>query len=120
MAASLVCLANHLTSFFLQNLEFQNPGQKRDALRLLCLLLPRPNRDTLQEVLQFFSRVALHANDMMELRYRYERGAKQKTKLTERVWYYFLFSLQVPGKSISLLSQDFETLNFVERKRLNG
>ena len=37
----------------------------------------------------------------MELRYRYERGAKQKTKLTERVWYYFLFSLQVPGNKMS-------------------
>ena len=46
-------------------LEFQNPGQRRDALRLLCLLLPRINRDTLQELLQFLSRVALHSNDII-------------------------------------------------------
>ena len=45
--------------------EFQNPGQRRDTLRLLCLLLPTPNRDTLQELLQFLSRVALHSNDII-------------------------------------------------------
>ena len=40
-------------------------AQRRDALRLLCLLLPQPNRDTLLELLQFLSRVALHSDGII-------------------------------------------------------
>ncbi len=45
--------------------ELSNPGQRRDALRLLCLLLPQANRDTLQELLTFLSRVALHSDGII-------------------------------------------------------
>lgn len=45
--------------------ELNNPGQRRDALRLLCLLLPQANRDTLQELLKFLSRVALHSDGII-------------------------------------------------------
>jgi len=45
--------------------ELSNPGQRRDALRLLCLLLPQANRDTLQELLKFLSRVALHSDGII-------------------------------------------------------
>ena len=45
--------------------EITNPGQRRDALRFLCLLLPQANRDTLQELLQFLSRVALHSDGII-------------------------------------------------------
>ncbi|KAL5460443.1 hypothetical protein EMCRGX_G033893 [Ephydatia muelleri] len=50
---------------FLSTTKFDNPGRRRDALRLLCVLLPQPNRDTLQELLQFLSRVALHSYGMI-------------------------------------------------------
>lgn len=45
--------------------EAANNGQRRDMLRLLCLLLPQANRDTLQELLQFLSRVALHSDGII-------------------------------------------------------
>lgn len=45
--------------------ELQNPGHRRDALRLLCILLPQPNRDTLKELLQFLSRVSLFSYEMI-------------------------------------------------------
>lgn len=50
---------------FLSTTKFENPGRRRDALRLLCVLLPQPNRDTLKELLQFLSRVALHSYGMI-------------------------------------------------------
>ena len=46
-------------------IELSNSAQRRDALRLLCLLLPQPNRDTLQELLEFLSRVALHSDGII-------------------------------------------------------
>ena len=45
--------------------ELSSSAQRRDALRLLCLLLPQANRDTLQELLQFLSRVALHSDGII-------------------------------------------------------
>lgn len=45
--------------------ELSNTAQRRDALRLLCVLLPSANRDTLQDLLQFLSRVALHSNGII-------------------------------------------------------
>ena len=51
--------------FFLIGL--QSRGQQKEALQLLCLILPRPNRDTLQHLVQFLSRVALHSNDTILL-----------------------------------------------------
>lgn len=47
--------------------ELTNSGQRRDALRLTCLLLPQANRDTLQELLQFLSRVAMHSDGIILL-----------------------------------------------------
>ena len=47
--------------------ELHSRSQQKEALQLLCLLLPRPNRDTLQELVQFLSRVALHSNDTILL-----------------------------------------------------
>lgn len=51
--------------FFFLGLGLGSSAQRRDALRLLCLLLPPPNRDTLQELLQFLSRVALHSDGII-------------------------------------------------------
>ena len=45
--------------------ELSSSAQRRDALRLLCMLLPQANRDTLQELLQFLSRVALHSDGII-------------------------------------------------------
>lgn len=45
--------------------ELSTPANRRDALRLLCLLLPQANRDTLQELLRFLSRVALRSNGII-------------------------------------------------------
>ena len=47
--------------------ELQSRSQQKEALNLLCLLLPRPNRDTLRELVEFLSRVALHSNDTILL-----------------------------------------------------
>jgi hypothetical protein len=45
--------------------RLSSSAQRRDALRLFCLLLPQANRDTLQELLQFLSRVALHSDGII-------------------------------------------------------
>ena len=45
--------------------ELATPAQRRDALRYLCLLLPQANRDTLQELLRFLTRVALRSNGII-------------------------------------------------------
>lgn len=69
---------------FLFSPEFDNPGRRRDALRLLCVLLPQPNRDTLQELLQFLSRVALHSYGMILIdgtEVRLSRGAHVLVRL---------------------------------------
>ena len=47
------------------SIELQSRSQQKEALSLLCLLLPRPNRDTLQELLQHMSRVALHSTGII-------------------------------------------------------
>ncbi len=54
-----------LFSLSLSATELQNRGQRRDALRLLVLLLPQANRDTLHQLLQFLSRVALHSDGII-------------------------------------------------------
>jgi hypothetical protein len=45
--------------------KLSSSAQRRDALRLFCLLLPQANRDTLQALLQFLSRVALHSDGII-------------------------------------------------------
>ena len=45
--------------------ELTTKGLQKSALRYLVILLPRPNRDTLQELLQFLCRVALHSNGII-------------------------------------------------------
>ena len=45
--------------------ELATPALRRDALRYLCLLLPQANRDTLQELLRFLTRVALRSNGII-------------------------------------------------------
>ncbi|CAI8057847.1 Rho GTPase-activating protein 6, partial [Geodia barretti] len=45
--------------------KLSSSAQRRDALRLFCLLLPHANRDTLQALLQFLSRVALHSDGII-------------------------------------------------------
>jgi hypothetical protein len=52
-------------SFLTPLAELSSSAQRRDALRLFCLLLPHANRDTLQALLQFLSRVALHSDGII-------------------------------------------------------
>jgi len=50
-------------SFFL---AFDNPNMQITALRLLCCLLPIPNRDTLKVLLEFLAEVAQCAADTID------------------------------------------------------
>ena len=45
--------------------EISTRAQQKNALRYLVILLPRPNRDTLQELLQFLCKVALHSDGII-------------------------------------------------------
>lgn len=53
------------TGLSISPLELSSSAQRRDALRLFCLLLPPANRDTLQALVQFLSRVALHSDGII-------------------------------------------------------
>lgn len=58
-------LTRELFPAYIATRKLSSSAQRRDALRYLCLLLPQANRDTLQELLQFLSRVALHSNGII-------------------------------------------------------
>ena len=45
---------------------FDNPSMQISALRLLCCLLPAPNRDTLKVLLEFLAGVAQCAEDSID------------------------------------------------------
>ena len=47
-------------------LAFGNPNMQITALRLLCCLLPIPNRDTLKVLLEFLAEVAQCAGDTID------------------------------------------------------
>jgi hypothetical protein len=70
----LIC--KELYSLFLQTRRVETRSKRRDTLRLLCLLLPKPNRDTLQCLLHFLNQVALHSNDIIMIDGTEEQGNK--------------------------------------------
>ncbi|KAJ7356193.1 Rho GTPase-activating protein 6 [Desmophyllum pertusum] len=59
-------LTRDLYSAFLETQTFDNPNMQITALRLLCCLLPIPNRDTLKVLLEFLAEVAQCAEDSID------------------------------------------------------
>lgn len=56
-------LTRDLYSSFLETQSFKNQETQIMALRLLCCLLPIPNRDTLKVLLEFLAEVAQYSED---------------------------------------------------------
>lgn len=46
-------------------LELESRSDRRDCLRLLCMLLPQANRDTLQQLLYFLDQVAMYSSEII-------------------------------------------------------
>ena len=65
MIPAFVCL-HHCKLFFLSLfLELESRSDRRDCLRLLCMLLPQANRDTLQQLLYFLDQVAMYSSEII-------------------------------------------------------
>lgn len=47
------------------SLELESRSDRRDCLRLLCMLLPQANRDTLQQLLYFLDQVAMYSSEVI-------------------------------------------------------
>ena len=81
-AINIAChILNHLLCTFMiypicTRTEVEPRSKRRDTLRLLCLLLPKPNRDTLKCLLHFLNQVALHSNDIIMMDGTEEQGNK--------------------------------------------
>jgi len=67
-------------------LAFGNPNMQITALRLLCCLLPIPNRDTLKVLLEFLAEVAQCAGDTID-----DKGNEVSFLLQIVIFFYFLF-----------------------------
>ena len=60
------CLYSVLSlKIFLFFLEVESRSDRRDCLRLLCMLLPQANRDTLQQLLCFLDQVAMYSSEII-------------------------------------------------------
>ena len=67
-------------------LAFGNPNMQITALRLLCCLLPIPNRDTLKVLLEFLAEVAQCAGDTID-----DKGNEVSFLLQIVILFSFLF-----------------------------
>lgn len=60
------CLYSVLSlKIFLFFLEVESRSDRRDCLRLLCMLLPQANRDTLQQLLCFLDQVTMYSSEII-------------------------------------------------------
>lgn len=73
-------LTRDLYSAFLETQTFDNPSMQISALRLLCCLLPAPNRDTLKVLLEFLAGVAQCAEDSIDEKGNEIPGNKMNSK----------------------------------------
>ncbi|XP_065884816.1 rho GTPase-activating protein 6-like isoform X2 [Dysidea avara] len=58
-------LTRELYSAFLSTRRLESRSDRRDCLRLICMLLPQPNRDTLQQLLYFLDQVAMYSSEII-------------------------------------------------------
>lgn len=67
MILFLVCylFITSLLIYLLGFLELESRSDRRDCLRLLCMLLPQANRDTLQQLLYFLDQVAMYSSEII-------------------------------------------------------
>ena len=75
--------------------DFENESTKITALRLLCCLLPTPNRDTLKVLLNFLAEVASFAEDRRD-----ENGIEVSLL---KCMFPFCFSVQFQNVNVTLL-----------------
>jgi hypothetical protein len=102
---------------FLKTRKLSTRALQKNALRFLVALLPRPNRDTLQELLQFLSRVALHSNGIILIDGTEETGNRMTeenlaTILGPNILHNECRS-KSPQQSYQVMKQDPEELTFV-------
>jgi len=50
---------------FINFVELDSRSDRRDCLRLICMLLPQPNRDTLKQLLYFLDQVAMYSSEII-------------------------------------------------------
>ncbi|XP_019850856.1 PREDICTED: rho GTPase-activating protein 6-like [Amphimedon queenslandica] len=101
----------------LKTRKLTTKGLQKTALRYLVVLLPRPNRDTLQELLQFLCRVALHSNGIILMDGTEESGNRMTednlaTVLGPNILHNECRS-KSPQSSYSVMKQDPEELSLV-------